>query len=92
MSKQRKATDVRQMCEIKGGAEFRTTKEQNGWLRNSAGVKVARVTIPKGRDPLKSGTLGSIARQLKLTGPQLNDFLDCTLSKDQYVDMLDSLP
>lgn len=92
MSRQRKANDVRQMCEFKGNAEFRSTKEQNGWVRNSAGVKVARVTVPKGRDPIKPGTLGSIARQLKLTGPQLSEFLDCTLSKDQYMEILDKNP
>ncbi len=85
-----RALDVREACMRKAKAEFYTTKEANGWIRNSFGEKAARVTIPKGRSELKAGTLGSVIRQLKLSTKQFHRFMDCSMKSNEYFEILDS--
>lgn len=81
---------VKKVCENKAQAEFRSGGELNGWIRNSQGLKAARVTIPKGRDPLKMGTLNSIIRQLKLDRTTFATFMDCSMRREEYLALLDT--
>jgi hypothetical protein len=61
------------MCSGKLQMTFRSGKELNAWLEDD-GEKLARVTIPKGRDELAPKTLASIIRQLR-SGRELFDGL-----------------
>lgn len=75
--------DVKSCCEKKLKIVFRDSKEFNGWfLLNS--VKVARITVPKGRKFLPPKTYKSMANQLKLTSSQFDDLLECPLDKSRF--------
>lgn len=81
---------VAQRCEIKGGVAFRNRGEKNGWVKCSGGKKASRVTVPQGRSPLKKGTLQSIARQLLLTDEEFKLFMDCSMKKEEYQEIIDT--
>lgn len=81
---QHDCSDVKAQCERKLAVSFREGKEYNGWYLHD-GKKIRRVTVPKGRKPLKPGTYANMARQLALTSRQLDDLLDCPLNLQGYV-------
>lgn len=75
--------DVKDTCETKLKIQFRDGKEYNGWYELN-GKKMCRITVPKGRKFLPTGTYKAMARQLKLTVKQFDDFLDCPLTRQLY--------
>jgi hypothetical protein len=83
-----RCSDIRKRCETKAEADFRSTKETNGWIRLD-GKKACRVTIPKGRCETRPGTLNSIRKQLGFDSmDDFGRFMDCSLDKDQYFALL----
>lgn len=75
--------DIKEICENKLGLEFRVGKEFNAWYRID-NKKVARITVPKGRKSVPTGTYKSMAKQLKLKVKEFDDLLKCPLSADGY--------
>ncbi|WP_029897924.1 hypothetical protein [Desulfohalovibrio reitneri] len=87
-----KALDVRGICEKKAETKFGATKEHQAVLRKRDGTKVGKVTVSKGRNPIKRKTLhDGIRNQLRLTKEQFERFLDCSMTPDEYLDILDQL-
>jgi len=77
------SNDVKKICENKLNISFRSGKEFNGWyLFND--IKIARITVPKGRKYLPPGTYKAMANQLKLTTTQFDDLLACPLNSKDY--------
>jgi len=78
---------VKNRCEQKLKIEFRSGKEFNGWfvLNN---IKIARITIPKGRKSIPPKTYKAMAKQLKLNVAQFDDLLNCPLGYDEYVTII----
>jgi len=66
---------------------FREGKEYNGWFEHE-GRRICRITIPKGRKPLTTGTFASMARQLCLTARDLDALIDCPLGRAEYLGVL----
>ncbi|MBI4746257.1 MAG: hypothetical protein HY786_06930 [Deltaproteobacteria bacterium] len=83
-------SDVKKQCENKLDIEFRSGGEFNGWfwLDN---MKVARITVPKGRKPIPPKTYKSMATQLKISIEDFDDLLECPLTKDKYEKKLRAL-
>ncbi|MEW6265561.1 MAG: hypothetical protein AB1641_21010 [Thermodesulfobacteriota bacterium] len=79
--------DVKRICENKLKIAFRHGHEFNGWFELN-GIKMARITIPKGRKPIPPKTYKSMSMQLKLTVEQFDRLLECPLSLDQYQEIL----
>ena len=80
--------DIKKCCENKLEINFKKGgKEFNGWVVVE-GIKTARITIPKGRKKVQPGTYGSMATQLRLRITEFDDLLECTLSKDGYLQIL----
>jgi len=79
---------VKRRCENKLRIKFRKGKEFNGWfiLNN---LKIARVTIPKGKKPIPPKTYKSMAQQLKLSIEQFDNLLECPLGYEEYVALID---
>jgi hypothetical protein len=67
----------------KFNGEERTNKEKNVWYILD-GMKVLRVTFPKGRGSISPGTLSSIKNQMHLSINQLHEFIKCPLEADDY--------
>jgi hypothetical protein len=42
------------------------------------------------RDNVSAGTLGSVIRQLKLSTKQFHRFMDCSMTSNEYFEILDS--
>jgi hypothetical protein len=81
--------DVKKRCETKLNIEFRDgrSSESNGWFKYED-VKVARITVPKGRKYIPEKTYKSMAQQLKLTPDQLDGLLECPIKMKQYLEIL----
>ena len=79
--------DIKKCCESKLDIEFRKAKEFNGWFRLE-GIKIARITVPKGKKFVPTKTYKSMASQLKLNVNQFDDLLECPLKKDGYEEIL----
>lgn len=75
--------DVKRCCEKKLDIEFRSGKEFNGWFILN-GLKVARLTVPKGRKPIPPKTYQSMAAQLKISVTEFDDLLECPLGRNEY--------
>lgn len=84
-----KSQHVRKRCETKLDIEFRDgrSSESNGWFKYE-GVKVTRITVPKGRKFIPDKTYKSMAQQLKLTTDQLDGLLECPIKMKQYLEIL----
>lgn len=81
---------VRKAVETKPGAgnvKIRGTGEMQAWIIVD-GKKVARVTIPHGKGPLKKGTAKNICNSLKLSTKQCVDFIQCPMSGKEYIELL----
>ena len=87
MSRTHRASDVKRMCETKLRIEFRSSGELNGWFED-AGQKLARVTLPQGRDELKKGTLRSVIRQLGADRALFDGLMDCPSKREHLVERL----
>lgn len=83
------AHHIRKKCEEKANIEFQGKKELNGRIRYKDAL--IRATIPKGRNSLPKGTYKSIANQLHLDTSQFDQFLDCSLKRDDYFGILDEI-
>ncbi len=79
-----RANRIKRACENKLGITFREGGEFNGWFVYN-GIKIARVTIPKGRKEVPPGTLDSIADQLKITCEQLKYLEKCPFKLPHYI-------
>ncbi len=82
--------DVRKCCETENklGIEFKTKgKEFNGWFKRG-GIKICRITVPKGRKSMGKGLYQSMANQLRLTVRQFDDLLVCPLNRNGYLEIL----
>ena len=44
--------------------------------------------ISHGETEIQSGLCSAMARQLRLTGPQFGEFVECTLTAEEYVRLL----
>ena len=75
--------DIKKTCEKKLKIIFTDAKEYNGWYWLD-GVKVLRITVPKGRKFVPPGTYANMARQLKLKTGEFDQLLDCPLKKEPY--------
>ena len=76
-------SDVKKCCENKLKIQFRKGKEFNGWFVHE-NLKVARITIPKGKKPIPPKTYKSMAISLKLTVTQFDELLECPLTYEHY--------
>ena len=74
---------VKKCCESKLNIDFRQGKEFNGWYY-LGDKKTARITVPKGRNPIPPKTYKSMAKQLKLNVEQFDELLECILMQDGY--------
>ena len=84
--------DVAGALDRKVPGERRSTKEYQVWAVVD-GRKVTRITYPKPHSKkadVPVGTLNSIRRQLGLEQDQFRQFVDCTMSADEYVRVLRS--
>ena len=80
--------EVKRTCQSKAKVKFRKGgKEQNGPVYLGK-VRVARVTVPKGRKPIPIKTYKAMARQLKLDISEFDDFLECPLTTGEYFKLL----
>jgi hypothetical protein len=82
--------DVKRRCEEKLDISFRHNGEFNGWFIFNQ-IRVARITIPKGRKPIPPKTYKSMAGQLKLTIEQFDDLLECPIRMKEYLQILRNL-
>ena len=74
--------DVKGVCERKANMEFRDGGEFNGWA--VINQQTLRVTVPHGRKPIPPKTYTSMAFQLLLFVHEFDEFIKCTLKKDEY--------
>jgi len=81
--------DVKKVCEKKLQIQFRAGKEYNGWFIFN-GKKAARITVPKGKKPIPPKTYKSMANQLRLTIEQFDNLLECPLSLQGYLSILNN--
>lgn len=83
--------DAIAMLERKLEITLRKRGEWVGWLIVN-GKKIIRfsVTPPKGqgRNELSSGAAAKLKLDSKVTKAQLNELIDCTLSRDGYIEIL----
>ena len=79
--------DVKKRCEDKLDIKFRSGSEFNGWFWLD-GKRAARVTVPKGRKPVPRGTYSSMAKQLKISVHDFDEFMDCPLTLEKYIKIL----
>lgn len=47
-----------------------------------------RTKVSHGESEIGDPTCGLMARQMKLTGPQFREFVDCKLKSEEYVELL----
>jgi hypothetical protein len=78
---------VKKRCEDKLNIVFRHNGELNGWFI-SGRLKVARITIPKGRKPIPPKTYKFMAKQLKLTVEEFDGLLECPIGYNEYIQIL----
>lgn len=69
------------------GLRFRSGKEQTGWYELD-GKKILRVTVPKGRGDLPSGTANSIREQVYLSKKQFADLVNCPLKGKGFEEII----
>ena len=81
--------DIKKKCETKLYIKFKCKKECNGWYRYNSN-KITRITIPKGKKNVPKKTYSSMAKQLKLTIKQFDDFLKCTIDMEKYNKILEN--
>lgn len=79
--------DVKRRCEKKLDIEFRSGKEFNGWFILN-GLKVARLTVPKGKKPIPPKTYQSMASQLKIAVTEFDELLECPLGREEYEEII----
>ena len=79
--------DVKRCCEKKLDIEFRSGKEFNGWFILN-GLKVARLTVPKGKKPIPPKTYQSMASQLKIAVTEFDELLECPLGREEYEEII----
>ena len=78
---------IKHICENKLLINFRCKKEYNGWFK-LCGRKATRITVPKGRKFIPPKTYQTMAKQLKLTTPEFDELLDCSLDIHRYKDLI----
>lgn len=78
---------IREILSHKLGIRFEATKETNGAFYRD-GIKIFKVSVPKGRKFLPEGTYAAISRQLKISIAQFDALLDCPLKLEDYLEIL----
>lgn len=86
----RKKTDVSRILQKKGFTLDETRDHKCFYLYNSDGTRTTVWTkISHGSsNEIHDGLLGEMMRQIHLKKPQFNEYMDCTLSKEKYLDIL----
>ena len=89
----RKKADVSRILRKKGFILDDTRDHDYYYLYNSDGTKTTINTkISHGSDnDIHDGLLGAMRRQIHLEKKQFNEYMDCTLSKDEYLTYLSSI-
>ena len=80
---------VKQALESKLAMDFGDGKELNAWFIHE-GVKITRVTIPKGRGELVTKTQESIRKKLRLSQADFQDLLSCPLRLEGFIEIISS--
>ena len=86
----RKARDVRKQLTAKfefGPALGKATDHEYLQL-TVPGVPKVVTKFSHGKAEIRDDILGLMARQLRVTGPQFSEMIDCTMSKGAYVNHL----
>ena len=78
---------VKNVCERKLSIQFRKGKECNGWVTFN-GIRISRITVPKGRKYIPPKTYKNMANQLSLTTSEFDKLLECPLTTDLYIKLL----
>jgi hypothetical protein len=81
------SNEIKKICENKLSINFRSGKEFNGWFKFN-GKRIARITVPKGKKEVPRGTYKSMANQLKLKVNQFDDFLECDINYNEYIEII----
>lgn len=86
----RKKTEVSKVLIKKGFTLDDSRDHKYFYLYNSDGTKTTVYTkISHGSgNEIHDGLLGEMMRQIHLKKQEFNEYLDCTLSKDKYLDIL----
>jgi len=81
------AQQIKNVCENKLEITFGGSKEYNGWYFKE-GIKINRITIPKGRKYVPPGTYGNMAKQLNLSIFEFDGLLGCSVNREDYDNIL----
>jgi len=89
-ARQLTSMDVTRACSGKLQMACKTKRggEQNFYLRDADNRTVARITVPKGRNPVPPGTFSSMARQAKVTRKFFAETVKCHKNRAEYLDEL----
>ena len=82
--------EIKKICENKLQINFRDSKEFNGWFM-LGDIKVARITVPKGKKEIPKATYSSMARQLLLNVQQFDELLACDIEREGYEKIVSEL-
>jgi hypothetical protein len=90
-AKEVKPREIAHAIEAKVPGDTGDGKERNRWAIID-GKRVLRVTYPNSHSAdIKRGTLESIRKQLRLDREPFLDFVNCPMSRSQYMEHLRSL-
>lgn len=79
---------IKQALQSKGFVQF-DNKDHWYYYFHYQGKKSNIYTkISHGETEIQSGLCSAMAKQMRLTGPQFADFVDCNLTAEHYVDLL----
>jgi predicted RNA binding protein YcfA (HicA-like mRNA interferase family) len=83
-----KARDVESALKSKGFKEVPKRDHKYFFLYHNGKKTPIRTKISHGESEIRDKNCSSMARQIKLTGSQFNDFVDCPLSLEGYLKIL----
>ena len=83
----RKTRDLRKALTAKGFEAVHTHHDMF-WLCVGGKRSSVRTRISHGASEYGENLLGQMARQLGLSRTEFDDFIECPLSEEQYVDLL----
>ena len=69
---------------VKKGFEKQDSHHKLFWFKYKGKITSIRTRLSHGIDEYGDSLLGMMARQLNITKKQLNDLIDCPLTKEQY--------
>ena len=78
---------LRKALHTKARAEADSTGKHVKYYANIGGVpRLVTLMSHGGKGQISKGLLSQMARQMRLTGRQLGQFVDCTLSREEWVE------